>query len=266
MESAALQRIAGMINDLPALPAVAQEALALLANPTTEPEELQSVLSRDPALSLRVLRLANSAFYRRKREISTLTSAILLLGFKTIQSLILSSAVHRVLSSSGSVAVALWEHSFAAGVACRELARRAGPQGDGAEEAFLAGLFHDVAKGVLASKFPGLYAKPLGVEGELEALGFHHGQLGQVLLARWEIPAALAAGVGAHHDAGASGLAALTAAADWLAWTVAPGVGAEPPASPACAGALGIDERTAEDLRAWLAASVAEEKVGHGGA
>ena len=76
MDAQALQRIAGLVKDLPALPTVAQEALALLSDPLAEPEQLQAVLSRDPALSLRVLRLANSAFYRRNREVATLTSAI----------------------------------------------------------------------------------------------------------------------------------------------------------------------------------------------
>lgn len=266
MESAALQRVAGMVNDLPALPAVAQQALALLADPSTEPEDLQAVLSRDAALSLRVLRLANSAFYRRKREISTLTSAILLLGFKTIQSLILSSAVHRVLSSSGSVAGALWDHSFAAGAACRELARRTGGVPERVEEAFLAGLFHDVAKGVLAAKFPGLYAKPLGVAGEVEVLGFDHAQLAQVLLAKWEIPPALAAAVGAHHEPDVTGLGALTAVADWLVWESAPGVGAEPPGEPAALASLGLVRGALEEVRTSLAGSLAEEKVGHGGA
>jgi HD-like signal output (HDOD) protein len=265
MERAALERIAGMTSDLPALPAVAQEALALLSDPTTEPEGLQEVLARDPALALRVLRLANSAFYRRKREVSTLTSAILLLGFKTIHTLILSSAVHRVLSSAGGFANALWDHCFAAGLACRDLRRRMGCQGDAAEEAFLVGLFHDVAKGVMVAKFPGLYAHPLGCAGEVAILGFHHGQLGQVLLAKWEIPPALAVAVGDHHDEESSELGCLAALADWLAWDLAPGIGAEHPETPMRPLArLGFDVGGLVGLRDRLAANLAEEGGGHG--
>lgn len=265
MERAALERIAAMIADLPGLPAVAQEALSLLSDPTTLPEELQEVLSRDPALALRVLRLANSAFYRRKREVSTLTSAILLLGFKTIQTLILSSAVHRVLSTAGALANVLWDHSFAAGLACRELRKRVGPQGDAVEEAFLAGLFHDVAKGVIVTKFPGVYGRPLGFLGEVSELGFHHGQLGHVLLTKWEIPSALAVAVGGHHDEDATDLGCLARVADWLAWGMAPGIGADPPEAPAGALArLGLEARGLGDLQDQLAESLAEERGAHG--
>lgn len=264
MEHAALERLAGMTGDLPALPTVAQEALSLLSNPATEPEELQDVLSRDPALSLRVLRLANSAFYRRKREISTLTSAILLLGFKTIQTLILSSAVHRMLTGAGVFANALWDHCFAVGVACRELRKRMGQRGDAAEEAFLAGLFHDVGKGVVVAKFPGVYARPIGAAGELADLGFHHGQLGQVLLAKWEIPAVLAAAVGSHHDEDPSDLGCLAAVADWLAWDVAPGIGAEHPEIPARSLArLGLEAGGLDGLKDGLAANLADDRGGH---
>ncbi|MBI5017493.1 MAG: HDOD domain-containing protein [Deltaproteobacteria bacterium] len=265
MERAALDRVAGMVRDLPALPLVAQEALALLSNPTTEPEELQAVLSRDPALALSVLRLANSAFYRRKRAISTLASAILLLGFKTIHTLILSSAVHRVLAAAGPHANLLWEHCFAAGVACRELRRRVEGHGDAAEEAFLAGLFHDIAKGVMAAKFPRVYARSIGTAGELAQLGFHHGHLGQVLLEQWEIPVALADAVGTHHDEEPSELGCLAAVADWLAWSVAPGIGTEVPPVPvqALAG-LGPAADALDDLRDRLASSLAEERSGHG--
>lgn len=265
MEPRALERIAGLIQDLPALPAVAQEALALLSDPQTEAEDLNATLSRDPALSLKVLRLANSAFYRRKREIATLTSAILLLGFKTIQTLILSSAVHRVLALSGKVASSLWDHCFAVGVACRELSRRTGASGEEAEEAFLAGLFHDTAKGVIASKFPGVYGQPLGVRGEEEVLGFHHGHLGQVLLARWEIPDALVLAVATHHEDRPGHLGSLVALADWLSWEVAPGMGAPVPECPeAVLQALGIPLGDVDGLRERLGSSLAEERAGHG--
>ena len=265
MDRSALEKIATLVKDLPALPTVAQQALALLSDPTTEPEGLQNVLSRDTGLSLKVLRLANSAYYRRNREISTLTSAILLLGFKTIQTLILSSAVHRVLSSAGTSAAALWEHAFAAALACRELGRRLRNHCSDGEEAYLAGLFHDAGKGVIAAKFPGIYSSPVGLKGEVELLGFHHGHLGQVLLAKWEIPSALCAAVGSHHEAEPWGLGQLAAIGDWLAWEVSPGVGADWPEPPnGLLAAAGIDAGALGGIRESLAAMVAEERGAHG--
>ncbi|MBI5445889.1 MAG: HDOD domain-containing protein [Deltaproteobacteria bacterium] len=259
MQRAALEKIAGLVGDLPALPSVAAEALRLLTDPSSEPEQLQHVLSRDAALSLKVLRLANSAYYRRKSAVSTLSAAIILLGFRTIQSLILSSAVHRVLSSNGAAA-SLWEHSLATAFACRELSRQSPVCSVDPEEAFLAGLFHDTAKSVIATKFPGIYAKPLGASGEEELLGFHHGHLGQLLLSKWEIPARLAEAVGSHHSPEPSDLGRLALAADWLAWEAAPGLGACRPLPPEhLLAQLGADSVVLESIRESLAGSMAEE-------
>jgi HD-like signal output (HDOD) protein len=182
MSEQLLAKVAAVVDDLPSLPAVAQEVLALLSDPSTKPERLQSSLSRDPALSLQVLRISNSAYYRRGREITSLADAIVLLGFKTVQSLVMSSAVHRVLSSAGGIASQLWEHCFAVGAACREVAALNGAKMLAKEEAFMVGLFHDVGKGVIATKFPGIYNSGLSAAGETEQIGFNHAELGGVLL------------------------------------------------------------------------------------
>lgn len=223
MSNPVLEKIALIAKDLPGLPAVAQEALAHLSTPEANPASLQSIMSRDPALTLKMLRMANSAYYRRGREISSLSDAIVLLGFKTVQSLVLSSAVQRVLSSAGSIAPRLWEHCFAVAVACREASVRAGVDIE-REEAFLAGLFHDVAKGIMAAQFPGLYSHPKGVGEERDYLGFDHAQLAQVLLYKWQIPKALADGVGGHHSNGDNTLSRLIALGNLIARPIAPGI------------------------------------------
>lgn len=230
-----VERIAALVQDLPTLPAAAQHALALLSNPATEPGELQEALSRDQALALRALRLANSAYYRRNRQITTLSHAVVVLGFRTIQTLILSSAAHRIIAAAGDLAERLWSHSFAAAVACREFAKELGKGALEREEAFLAGLFHDLGKGVLAARFPGIYADaaPDGTGAERAALGFDHANLGQVLLERWQIPAALASAVGSHHEPEPCALGRLVVMGQWLAWGVAPGAGSCPPQRPA---------------------------------
>jgi len=260
MEQSALERIASLVDELPALPIVAQQSLAMISDPSTEPEELQAVLSRDPALSLKLLRLANSAYYRRNRRVATLNTAIVMLGFKTIQTLVLSSAVHRVLAAADSRAKSLWLHCFGTALACRELCKRASSNLFGHDEAFLAGLFHDVAKGVIVSKFPGVYSRPVGPRGESEILGFHHGDLGRVLLERWEIPANLTEAVGTHHDPTPQGLGRIVRVGDWLAWSVAEGLGAPLPEPPGeLMEALGLDAACVEQARGSVKASLAEE-------
>lgn len=227
-----VERLAALVQDLPALPAAAQHALALLSDPATEPEQLQEALARDQGLALQALRLANSAYYRRNREISTLSAAVVVLGFRTIQTLLLSCAAQRVIAGAGSLAEQLWGHSFATAVACRELAKELQWGGVAREEAFLAGLFHDLGKGVIASRFPGIYQEAVGADGERSALGFDHGALGQLLLERWKIPESLAGAVGGHHGPAPSSLGCLIVAGEWLAWGVAEGVGGRPPERP----------------------------------
>ncbi len=267
MEIAVVEKIASLVEDLPALPAVAQEALGLLSDPRTEPEQLQAVLSRDQALALKLLRLANSAYYRRAREVTTLSGAVVLLGFKTIQTLVLSSAAHRVISSAGACAEQLWEHSYASAVACRELACRSGQPGGLREETFLAGLFHDVGKGVIAAKFPLVYrdTETGGSEGEEAFLGFHHGHLGRILLNRWKIPGVLADAVGDHHESETVGLARTVVLGERLAWAVAPGVGTNPPClTDALLEEAGLDGSAVQEIREQVAAYVAEDRGHHG--
>ncbi len=257
------ERVAKTIEDLPSLPSVAQQALAMMADPSTEPEELERVLARDPGLSLRVLRLANSAYYRRAREVKTLSAAIVLLGFKTVHTLVLGSAVHRLISRAGKVAEPLWLHCYGVGLACREWARRVrrtvrfDP-----EEAFLAGLFHDVGKGVIAVRFPGMYDTLTDTDGEREALGFDHAELGGLLLERWEIPGSIGEAVTGHHGASPEGLGLLVQGADWLVGEIAPSVGAPPRRKPDGLDTLGASEDLFGAVREAVRSGLAEEGSG----
>jgi putative nucleotidyltransferase with HDIG domain len=265
MEKEILDKLSKIVQDLPSLPAVVQEVLAQLSNPSTQPEDLQKTLGRDPALSVKVLRIANSAYYCRGREIGSLADAIVLLGFKSIRSLVLTSAVQGVLSSGGGSAANLWEHCYSVAVACREVAREAGDGPAAREEAFLSGLFHDIGKGAIAQRFPGIYGKPLSCEGEREALAFHHGQLGQVLLTKWEIPETLCHAVGAHHDAEPEGLAAYVVVGNWLCEPIAPGIFPGNRAEPsALIARFGLDDYTVGEIRESIVRTMAEERGGNG--
>jgi HD-like signal output (HDOD) protein len=263
MSEQLLAKVASLVDDLPSLPAVAQEVLAMLSDPSTKPESLQASLSRDPALSLKVLRISNSAYYRRGREITSLADAIVLLGFKTVQSLVMSSAVHRVLSSAGGIAAQLWEHCFAVGAACREVAALNGARMMEKEEAFMVGLFHDVGKGIIGTKFPGIYKAGIGVAGETEQLGFNHAELAGVLLEKWDIPDDLTQSVLMHHDPAPQGKAAYVTVANWLCEPTAPGISDGPRAEPTeLIAQLNIGPDDILDIRERVEQLVAEERGG----
>ena len=88
--------VASLLNtlekNLPALPQVAWEAMSLIEDPDSRAEDLQKIISRDQALAARVLRLANSAYYGVSRTITTLSGAIVMLGFDTVRFLVLAAA------------------------------------------------------------------------------------------------------------------------------------------------------------------------------
>lgn len=263
MANPIVEKIASIVKELPSLPSVAQEVLRQLSIPGTNPATLQNIMSRDPSLSLRVLRMANSAYYRRGREISSLADAIVLLGFKTVQSLVISSAVQRVLNSAGSIAPRLWEHCFAVGLACREVAGVNGMSSAEKEEAFLAGLFHDVAKGVMASRFPGIYSSPKSHADESELLGFNHALLGAVLLTKWQIPQTMAQAVGSHHSEEPDRIGSLILLGNIIAEPIAPGVSPVPRAyPPGLPGEWGLDGDGMAEIRDSVEKMIHEERGG----
>ena len=142
-------------RDLPAMPQVASKVLELSSDPNTSAHQLQQVISDDQAMTARILKIANSALYSCSRKIKTLTEAIVMLGFNSIRSLVVTSAARNLYntrtSQTGLKERLLWEHSIGSAFACRLMASDSRPALT--EEAFLAGLMHDIGKSVISADF-----------------------------------------------------------------------------------------------------------------
>ncbi|MGH7441701.1 MAG: HDOD domain-containing protein, partial [bacterium] len=138
-------------KDLPTLPDVVARVMQIVSNPLTTAEDLNQVISLDPALTFKVLRLANSAFYGFPKEITTITHAVTILGFNTIRNLALSVSVHKMLFDGHDQGLFnyrdFWKHCVAVGVCSRMLAGRIGYKNE--DNAFTAGLLHDMGKSLL---------------------------------------------------------------------------------------------------------------------
>ena len=151
-----LRKIIMTTRDLPAMPQVAAKVLELSSDPDTSAQRLQQVIADDQAMTARILKIANSAMYSCSRRVKTLTEAIVMLGFNSIRSLVVTSAARNLYntnsSRTGLKERLLWEHSIGAAFACRILAAEYAP--NLTEEAFLAGLLHDIGKLVLNQKAP----------------------------------------------------------------------------------------------------------------
>ncbi|WP_278279274.1 HDOD domain-containing protein [Syntrophomonas palmitatica] len=101
-----LDSIVAAVNDLPALPAVVSRVMQLTDDPNATAQDVSSVLNQDQAITARVLRLANSAYYGYTRRINTVADAIIFLGFKTIRSIVLAASVSDILNQE--IEAMLW--------------------------------------------------------------------------------------------------------------------------------------------------------------
>ncbi len=245
---ALLERIE-TLRSLPTLPHILLRLIELCNRPEKGLQEIARLINQDPALSERVLRLVNSAFYSLKQKITTIGEALLLLGLEAVKNIAISSSVYQVFQGPparhGLDLKNFWWHSVRCGVIARRLAVKtdyAAP-----DEAFLAGLLHDIGKILLWSSFRREFA---GAGGGLPAaerrLGLTHAEAGAWLIGRWQLATFLPDAVRYHHEAVerivvSFPLVRLVFAANLLA-----GEGG----LPAAVQALGLAARDLESLRA----------------
>ncbi len=205
-----LQRLVREVRDLPALPASTMQVMRLADDPRTNAADIARALSMDQAMTARLLKLANSAFYGGLRRVATVTDAVVLLGQRTVRNMAMALSCQEVLGRAlpgyGLDTGDLWRHSFCCAYAAQSLARRAGYRV--AEEAFVGGLLHDIGKVILnlylqaefakVSKLASLASLPF-MEAERLVLGFDHAEAGARVLEKWNLPASLVGCVRFHH-------------------------------------------------------------------
>jgi HD-like signal output (HDOD) protein len=210
--ASSIQEIIVKAKDLPAMPPVANKVLQLASSPDTTAAQLQQVIADDQAMAARILKIANSALYGCSRKIKTLTEAIVMLGFNTIRSLVVTNAARNMYVENGQAMGLkerlLWEHSIGCAFACRILIAKRHPHL--AEEGFLAGLMHDIGKLVLNQYYRDAFDQVVQevynegrafVEVETELLGFDHAAVGAMLVNKWKLSEALEAAIRNHHRA-----------------------------------------------------------------
>ncbi len=197
-------------GELPPLPPAAARAVALTEDPGTGSEELRRAVETDPALAARVLQAANSPLYGFARNIDTLGHAVTALGPRAVRNLVLATSLRRMFSRFGRVEELLIDHAQASAVCARLVARQPGVGLD-PEEAFAAGLLHDLGKVALAAARPRDYEAVVDraiaegapfAEVERAVFGFDHGEAGFRVAIRMGLPRRLVAAVRFHHAPG----------------------------------------------------------------
>ncbi len=199
-------RIIEATPEIKQLPMVARKIMAVVENPKSTAGDLEKIITSDQALTTRLLKIANSSFYGLLRKVNTLQRAILVIGFKQIKDIAISNAALNLYRSSDPLSQKLWEHAVGNAIATRMISLEF--DRTEADEAFIAGLLHDLGKVVLIRAKPeetkAIWkathdAKVDQLEMEMETLGFSHTHMGGELAHMWNLPEVTEYTVRYHH-------------------------------------------------------------------
>jgi len=210
-----LQNRIKAIANLPTLPHIASRLMRIVNSPDTSANTIAAAVAQDVSLSARVLRLANSAFYGIPQTINTLNHAVVILGFKIIETMVLSLTVFDMFSNRGGRETlfdrkVFWKHSLRCGVISRLLAfRRRKVFALDPEAAFCAGLLHDIGKIVMEQYMNADFHKALhqarmydtgSFEAEKNVLGYTHCDVASWLTGAWSLPDEILQPLVYHHE------------------------------------------------------------------
>lgn len=199
-------------NSLPPLPQAVQRLYQMSGDMNSEVKDMANIINKDPALTSKLLRLVNSAFYGLSQKISTVSHGIMIIGFKGIRNMALGLSVMKMGSNvqddkSSLTIKEFWRHSLATATASRILATKLNMKEP--EEAFVAGLIHDIGKLIFMEHYSNYYNDILNkakeVQKELSAIekivfGLDHAYLGGIIASQWKLPKILSNALEKHHN------------------------------------------------------------------
>ena len=210
------KRLLQTVTDISTLPFVVRKLMVTLSDPRTSAKDLGKVIVSDQALSVKVLRLVNSAYYGFANEITNINHAVAALGYDSLRSLVLSIASHSAFFKNDTGAFFnrknLWLHSLGTAICSKILAQYL--KFPNPEDFFAAGLIHDVGKVIMDQYTPALFHKVLMnaihqkitfYESEKILLGLTHPEIGQAVAKKWCFSSFLVDAIKFHHDPSLAG-------------------------------------------------------------
>jgi len=192
-----LEALVSKAGELQMIPAVARKVIELVADANVSAEKLASVLEKDSALTGRILKISNSSFYGMKRQVTSIHSAIVILGFKNLRSLAIASSSKAIHKKFGPLEQGMWDLSVATAVGGRSLA---GSFPTSVQElSFVAGLMHNTGQAIMNNELPKLYERVVEesksqtkLKSEVEIFGYTHLQVGWEVTKKWGLPSEIA--------------------------------------------------------------------------
>ncbi|HDI59123.1 MAG TPA: HDOD domain-containing protein [Desulfobacteraceae bacterium] len=209
------KKIQDYISSTPGFSSTVMKALEICNDSNTSPVDLNRVISIDPVLTGRILRLVNSTFYSFPRKVASVTRAIVMLGLNNVKNLILGISVlenfGRERTFGTRSADEFWSHSIGVGIIAKFLASLKGVVPEEREEYFVAGLLHDIGKIPMNNQFPKDYLEALRLaesrkiplyHAEKMIFGLDHCTVGRMIGESWRLGETLTDALCSHHDRG----------------------------------------------------------------
>jgi HD-like signal output (HDOD) protein len=199
------------LGEIATLPEVTVKIIETVENPRSTARDLHEIIKNDPALSAKILKVVNSAFYGLPGQIGSIDRAIVLLGLSAVKNIAIATSITRLFKETRLTkeftAKDLWTHSLAVAVASRMIHREMHKQGG--EDVFLAGLIHDLGILTIRQAFPEEFVQVITHATqsnadyciiERDCIGADHQAFGAGLAGKWKFPRHLRAGIGYHHE------------------------------------------------------------------
>lgn len=204
-----LKSLVEKIKKLPTIPVVAHEILSLIRDDLVALNKLEKIVENDPAISAKIMSVANSAFYGYKTPARTLDNALMRIGFNSVKNIALGISLLTVLGNGKDQRTLdyqrVFNHSVSVGFIAGALIREF--KFDISEEIFINGILHDIGYMVLNRYFPKTYIEVLGefekesslLDAEEKVLGFTHADVGHWLAEKWNLPNSVSDTILYHH-------------------------------------------------------------------
>lgn len=208
MQEKLLDKLFYKLTDIPTLPSIVLQINKILKNDYISTREIGSVIEKDPSLTSKVLKFANSSYYGLSYSVNTVTRAITVLGLNTIRNIAITASVFEIFNSKKTFpfdVVNLWYHSLGCAIASKALISKEDHLLE--EEAFICGILHDIGKVIIAQNMPDLMMDVLNrirdgksqSDVERDIIGYTHSDIGAILSEKWHLPEELCETIRFHH-------------------------------------------------------------------
>lgn len=206
------QKLIAAVEQMPAFPKSVQRILDLTRSANCDPKELVMVIEKDPVMTMKILRILNSAYYSFPKQITSVNQSVVYLGLNTIKNMALSLAAVGVLPPHNEAGFDIHSyllHTLTTASLARALCNKYGDDDTDPADCYIAGLLHDFGKVVFAQYLPEEFKAalelareqhiPLNV-AEQRIFGIDHTLAGAMLAERWQFPKKLTDTIRVHHD------------------------------------------------------------------